>query len=185
VVSGLDDLWPIAYQSLLRFFRRADDGHMARFMGIRICVHNNNQISAIGFRLGTPCAADFQPALFLRFVTSQPTSLRVGQQLLAVFRWTKQIDAHLFSRSRGEGTAVSVLVRTFVGSAAIWFTRFPVHMLMGEPKRFDVHGIEYSGKPLSCRGDFTAAGLMPVGRDGWRGCREQEYGPGNQSTNRS
>jgi hypothetical protein len=30
----------------------------------------------------------------------------------------------------------------------------------------DLHLIQYSGQPSSCRGGFTAAGLMPIGFQG-------------------
>jgi hypothetical protein len=80
VVSRLNDLWPSASQGLFRFFRRANDGHVAWFARIRIRVHNDNQISAIGFRLCAPCAAYFPPTLFLGLATGQPPDLRVCEQ---------------------------------------------------------------------------------------------------------
>ena len=57
--------------------------------------------------------------------------------------------------------ASRVFVRTFVLGASIRFSRFPVHVLMGEPRRFHVHSVKYSGEAApACRGDFTAAGFQ-------------------------
>jgi hypothetical protein len=122
-------------------------------------VDSDHQVSLIGFRLCTLSPGNLPPAFSLSLGTCEPARLSIREQLLAMFGGTKKIDTHSLCRCRHKGATVCVLIRTFVIAPSVGFSSLPVHMLMCEPKRFHVHCVKLFGKPLACRGDFTAAGF--------------------------
>jgi hypothetical protein len=53
-----------------------------------------------------------------------------------------------------------MIARSFVGSAAVGLTRFPIHVLICNPKRFDVHAVKDCRQTVARRCDLSTAGLM-------------------------
>ena len=165
VVAGLDDVRPVTLKCLCRLLGRPNDGDVSRFVLIGIRENHDDQVAAIGLffrhlRPGQPA-----PSLALRLLAGQPFGLSVRQQDLAVPRWSQYVNPQSLCGRRRKRAAMRVIARSFIGSAPVGFSGFPIHMLVCNPEGFDVHAIEkFRQTPARCR-DLAAAGTVWARRD--------------------
>ena len=93
VHARLDYLWPIVFQSVRGFLRRAHDGDVPGNVRVRIGEDDYNQIALIRQRLRPLHAGYPPPSLVLRGCAVEPVCLGIGQQQLPVLRRPEKVYA--------------------------------------------------------------------------------------------
>ena len=136
---------PLRSRAIRDFSDGPNDRDVSRLMLIRIRENNHNQIASIGLCLSRGCTVNLAPTLTCGIRARQPLGLRIRQQQLAVLRRPQYVNAQMLRRRRCKRAAVSVFAGTLVGRAPVRFSGFPIHMLVGDPERLDVHAVQDRG----------------------------------------
>ena len=111
-------------------------------MPVRILVENHDKLTLVGQPLRRLHIWNVVPTSLSSSVAGQPLSLCVSQKQLSVFRRPQQIDAKLLGGSSSECTTVCMISRPFVARAPVWLAGLPIHMLVREPKGFNIHAVQ-------------------------------------------
>jgi len=96
VLAGLDDFGAVFFERAGGFFRRTDDCDVSWDVLVGVLVEDQDEVSGVGEMLRLVHVGNRTPSGLLTLGAGDPFGLGVGEQLLAVLRRAKQIDAETF-----------------------------------------------------------------------------------------
>ena len=143
LLSSLRDLGPVLLKQARRAMRRPDDRNMPRPMWVGTLEDDYHQDSTVRQRLRIAGVPDRLPSTLLARWGTKPLRLCICQQNLPVFWWPQ----HVYSESLPDRGGERAAMRRSAGSRVILcFVRLaclPVYVLMCEPQRLDIRGIQH------------------------------------------